>query len=100
MRCRRTGAPLRRIALVLRRRLHCRSRQLRTAHQIRAALRRGAPVLGSDDWTYAPDGHAILITGYTARGFHFIDPATGRHRWRSRKRLMAASDEFIAVTSE
>lgn len=99
MRCRRSGAPLCRIALVLRRRLRCRARELHTAHQIRAALRRGSPVLGSDDWTYSPDGHAILITGYTPRGFHTIDPATGLHRWRTKKSLMAASDEFIAVAA-
>lgn len=97
MRCWPGGAPLNRIALVLRRRLRCRSYRLRTAHQIRRSLRSGAPVIASDDVSYRPDGHAILITGVTPRGFWSIDPGTGKHRWRTSRRLIRASDEFIAV---
>lgn len=96
MNCCPDGAPLGQIASLVKRRFRCRSKRLRTAHSIRAALRRGIPVLASDDLTYS-DGHAILVTGFTAKGYWTMDPAVGRLRWRTQRRLLAASDEFIAI---
>ncbi len=96
LRCKPHGAPLQRIASIIKRRVRCRSRQLNSASQLRSALKRGSPIIASDDVSY-DDGHAILVTGYTKSGFWTIDPAVGRLRWRTTKRLLASSDEFIAV---
>lgn len=96
LRCKPHGAPLQRIALIIKRRVRCRSRILKSAGQLRKALKRGNPVIASDEVSY-DDGHAILVTGFTAQGFWTIDPAVGRLRWRTSKRLLATSDEFIVV---
>jgi hypothetical protein len=100
LRCKPDGASLARIASVIKRRVRrCRSRQLHSPSQLRQALKAGFPIIASDDLTYAPDGHAILVTGFTPKGFHTIDPATGKNRWRTSQRLLAASDEFIAISA-
>ena len=96
LRCKPHGAPLIKIAAAMKRRVRCRSRQLKSAQQLRSALKRGSPIIASDEVSY-DDGHAILVVGYSAQGFWTIDPAVGRLRWRTSKRLLASSDAFIAV---
>ncbi len=78
LKCYPDGAPLDKIARVLKGRLRCRSRRLRSVGQIQQAIRSGHPVIASDQWSY-DEPHAILVTGVTARGFWTTDSAVG-HR--------------------
>ena len=97
--CRPKGATLKQVAKVMKRQHHCTFRPLRDSAAIRRALRAGSPVLAGDNETYEHD-HAILLIGHTRKGFWLVDPAIGAHRWRSEKRLMRTSDEFIAVSKQ
>lgn len=61
------GASLQSVARVLKREYKLTTKRLRTRKQIRAALRRGEPVITDDNQTYE-DNHAILLVGETAKG--------------------------------
>lgn len=93
--CKPDGASLNKIASVLKRRTRCNARQLHSANQIRKSLKQG-PVLASDDVS-RPFAHAILLSGFTPRGFYFVDPIDAQVHWRSERRILANSDEFIAI---
>ena len=96
VKCRPDGAELIKIARVMKKHHKCRIQRLHRPSMIRSAIKKGAPVIAADNLTYS-DGHAILITGYTPTGFWTSDSAVGAHIWRHEKRLLRASDEFIAV---
>jgi len=96
MACRPDGASLKKIASVLKKRIRCTSKALRSAREIRQALTKGAPVLASDNFS-RPFDHAILLSGFSPRGFYFIDPIDAREHWRSDRQVLRCSDEFIAI---
>ena len=95
--CRPDGATLPFIARALKREHGLRHRTLRTRLQVRAALRRGEPVMSNDSMTYESD-HAILVIGATNKGFWIVDPAIGQILWRHERQFFKAADEFIAVS--
>ena len=63
---------------------------------VRAALKRGEPVISNDDTSYAHN-HAILVVGQTPKGFWIADPLVAEVYWRKDEQFFAASDEWIAV---
>ena len=96
--CKPDGATLPAVARALKSSHGLPHRKLCTRLQIRAALRRGEPVITNDDQTYEHD-HAILLVGETTNGFWIADPAVGKVYWRSASTFFAGADEFIAVSA-
>lgn len=94
-RCKPNGAELQSVPRIMRKLCGASSRKLRSLDQVRAAIKLGLPVLGSDETTYK-DSHAVLIVGESATHFCVADPATGRIRWRTSEWLLD-SDEFLVV---
>lgn len=95
-RCHPDGASLTSVARVLKREYRLRPKHLTSKRQVRAALKRGEPVISNDSLTYEDD-HAILVVGQTAKGFYCVDPVLGQVRWKHQQRFMAGAHEFIAV---
>ena len=94
--CKPDGASLTHVARVLKCEFGLRPKSLRTRRDVRAALKRGEPVISNDSFTYAED-HAILVVGETAKGFYIADSVVGQIRWKHEDRFMAGASEFIAV---
>ena len=95
--CKPDGATLPFVARALKRELGLAHKKLRSRAQVRAALRRGEPVMSNDALTYDSD-YAILVIGATVKGFWIADPAVGEIYWRHECQFFAAADEFIAVS--
>lgn len=96
--CRPDGATLPFVARALKREHGLQHRKLRSRAQVRAALRRGEPVMSNDSMTYDSD-HAILVIGATIKGFWIADPAVGEIYWRHERQFFAFSQEYIAVSA-
>jgi hypothetical protein len=95
--CRPNGATLDKVAAVLKRKTKCVARDLPRRHSsLKSALSKGSVLLAGDSKTY-DDEHAIIILGFSPRGYWLVDPAVGVFTWRNKKRVMTASDQFIAV---
>ena len=95
--CRPDGATLPFVARALKREHGLQHRTLRSRAQVRAALRRGEPVMSNDSVTYE-NNHAILVIGATTKGFWIADPAVGEIYWRHERQFFAFSQEYIAVS--
>ncbi len=66
--CKPDGATLPFVARALKREHGLQHKKLRSRAQVRAALRRGEPVMSNDSMTYDSD-HAIIVIGETTKGF-------------------------------
>ena len=95
VRCKPNGAELVRIPQTMLKLCGAGSRKLRSLDHVRAAIKAGLPVIGSDESSYQ-DSHAILVIGESPTGFCVADPATGKARWRSDEWL-GESDGFFVV---
>lgn len=72
---------------------------LRSSNGIKRTIREGYPVVASE-YILHGEAHAILITGYTPKGFYFMDPALGNFRWRSEAWINKNAFEFQCLVGE
>ena len=84
------------VAKVLRREYKLKTKTLRTRASVRAALKRGEPVITTDNVSYEND-HAVLLVGETPKGYWIADPAVCEVYWRHEDQVKAGASEFIAV---